>query len=370
MAMTAWAAKFCTSSICLSRERAHLLTIDVIDADQFVFLEHRHREQRSGAADSTMATAADRARDKPALPRCRRLCTCYWLLHDASGRWPAGRSTGFAGCAVDNSAATPCSRDGAECVFFIQNRFPNLASQMRVAFSSIVSNTGCSSPGELLMTFSTSEVAVCCSSDSLRSSRALPVLRRTAGCSRSRSPPGRQSSVTSSICLSVKARRRFGAQEEHSDGRPSRKAARRGSCGSRRSCLASVMCIPDLPERRVHGPLSVEYGSPTTASTGLQSNCVSTPASLGERRSSRRGGSPRPVGTGHGRHVCLAQSGSRFDQRIEHCLQIECRAADDLSTSAVAVCCCSDFGEIIGSVAQFVEQPRILDSDHGLSGEV
>ena len=37
---------------------------------------------------------------------------------------------------------------------------------MRVAFSSIVSNTGCKSPGDLEMTSSTSLVAVCCSSDS------------------------------------------------------------------------------------------------------------------------------------------------------------------------------------------------------------
>jgi hypothetical protein len=44
-----------------------------------------------------------------------------------------------------------------------------LASQSRVAFASIVSNTGLRSPGELEMTRSTSEVAVCCSSDSLNS---------------------------------------------------------------------------------------------------------------------------------------------------------------------------------------------------------
>jgi hypothetical protein len=37
-----------------------------------------------------------------------------------------------------------------------------LASQRRVAFSRITSKTGCSSPGELLMIRSTSEVAVCC----------------------------------------------------------------------------------------------------------------------------------------------------------------------------------------------------------------
>ena len=38
---------------------------------------------------------------------------------------------------------------------------PNLASQMRAAFSSMAWNTGSRSPGELEMTCSTSEVAVC-----------------------------------------------------------------------------------------------------------------------------------------------------------------------------------------------------------------
>ena len=33
-----------------------------------------------------------------------------------------------------------------------------------------------------------------------------------------------------------------------------------------------------------------------------------------------------------------------------------------LSTSAVAVCCCKRF-------TQLVEQPRVLDGDHGLVGE-
>ena len=57
-----------------------------------------------------------------------------------------------------------------------RNRSPNLASQMRVAFSSIASNTGSSSPGELEMTFSTSLVAVCCSSDSVEIVGALAQL--------------------------------------------------------------------------------------------------------------------------------------------------------------------------------------------------
>ncbi len=48
-------------------------------------------------------------------------------------------------------------------------RSPNLASQIRTAFASMAWNTGSSSPGELEMTRSTSEVAVCCSNDSVSS---------------------------------------------------------------------------------------------------------------------------------------------------------------------------------------------------------
>ena len=41
-----------------------------------------------------------------------------------------------------------------------------------------------------------------------------------------------------------------------------------------------------------------------------------------------------------------------------------------LSTSLVAVCCSSDFGKIVGALAQLVQQPRVLDGDHRLRGEV
>ena len=44
---------------------------------------------------------------------------------------------------------------------------------MRVALSSIASNTGSRSPGELLMTFSTSAVAVCCSLGKIDSAQLI-----------------------------------------------------------------------------------------------------------------------------------------------------------------------------------------------------
>ena len=60
-----------------------------------------------------------------------------------------------------------------------------------------------------------------------------------------------------------------------------------------------------------------------------------------------------------------------LQHRLEHRLQLARRAGDDLAAPReVAVCCSSDFGEIVGALAQFVEQPRVLDGDDGLGGEV
>jgi hypothetical protein len=52
---------------------------------------------------------------------------------------------------------------------------------MRVAFSSMAWNTGSSSPGERLMTFSTSEVADSCSNASSRSRKARLFLQFVSG---------------------------------------------------------------------------------------------------------------------------------------------------------------------------------------------
>ena len=51
----------------------------------------------------------------------------------------------------------------------VLEQHPKEAPQIPTAFCSIAWNTGVSSPGELLMTLSTSAVAVCCSNASLKS---------------------------------------------------------------------------------------------------------------------------------------------------------------------------------------------------------
>ena len=65
MAMTAWLAKFCTSSICLSVKGPNLLTVDADDPDQFILLEHRDAENGSKTAKfDGCHTDADRVRGR------------------------------------------------------------------------------------------------------------------------------------------------------------------------------------------------------------------------------------------------------------------------------------------------------------------
>src|SRR6266403_2122257 len=65
----------------------------------------------------------------------------------------------------------------------------------------------------------------------------------------------------------------------------------------------------------------------------------------------------------YGRHVRLAQSRRGFDQRVEHRLQIECRAADDLEHV-------SGGRLLLQRFPQLGEQARVLDGNYSLSSEV
>ena len=76
----------------------------------------------------------------------------------------------------------------------------------------------------------------------------------------------------------------------------------------------------------------------------------------------RRAGTRRRRWRRNADHVRLAQPRRRFDQRIEHRLQIEGRAADDLEHVGGG-------GLLLQRFAQLVEQPRVLDGDDGLAAK-
>jgi hypothetical protein len=68
-------------------------------------------------------------------------------------------------------------------------------------------------------------------------------------------------------------------------------------------------------------------------------------------------------------HLRSAQACGGFNQRVEHRLQVEGRAADDLEHIAGRGLVFERFLKIMGAVAQLVEQPRVLDRDHRLVGK-
>jgi len=67
--------------------------------------------------------------------------------------------------------------------------------------------------------------------------------------------------------------------------------------------------------------------------------------------------------------VGVAQPSSRLNQRIENCLQIECRTADDLEHVGGSCLLLQGLGQILGMRLHFVEQAHIADCNHGLIGE-
>src|SRR5215813_14143727 len=115
------------------------------------------------------------------------------------------RETGAGGCLTGprrrnslNAAGALTLEDSRNAPFSYRNRLPMPASQIRRAFCSIVVNTGSSSPGELLITWRTSDVAVCCCRDSRSSlSRRVFSMAMRAWLAKF---------LTSSICLSVNGR--------------------------------------------------------------------------------------------------------------------------------------------------------------------
>src|SRR5262249_47525193 len=77
----------------------------------------------------------------------------------------------------------------------------------------------------------------------------------------------------------------------------------------------------------------------------------------------------RLVRTGDMPAVRLAQSNSRLHQRLQHCLQIEGRAADDLEHVGGGGLLLQGFAQVARARLYLVEQPHVLDSDDGLVGE-
>ena len=129
---------------------------------------------------------------------------------------------------------------------------------------------------------------------------------------------------------------------------------------------ASRRCIPDRPAHREYERFGLPATVRPTARAAPRWNRMLSMNAFMSRarcRSSRLPSNVRPLGRNDRRYVRLAQPRRRLDQRIEHRLQIEGRAADDLEHVGGG-------GLLLQRFAQLVEQAGVLDGDDGLGGEV
>src|SRR6266702_3494934 len=129
------------------------------------------------------------------------------------------------------------------------NRVPISALHSRVAFASIAWNTGCSSPGELLMTRSTSEAAVCCSSASLRSrvSNATFFFRPATEAPRWREAAGALRGDAFTVLRRFVIRRLVRSMVTRSPEKP-RLSRSLGRCGLLRNGHGGVLCDLSYPQ--------------------------------------------------------------------------------------------------------------------------
>ena len=96
------------------------------------------------------------------LPKVRDMMRCFVAARRARGMSPISVLIINNGPRqVFTYVGSPCHATARKASSSRRKRLPNSASQMRVALANIAANTGSSWPGELEITRSTSEVAVC-----------------------------------------------------------------------------------------------------------------------------------------------------------------------------------------------------------------
>jgi hypothetical protein len=68
--------------------------------------------------------------------------------------------------------------------------------------------------------------------------------------------------------------------------------------------------------------------------------------------------------------LCLAYRRCAFQNGLKNWAQLAGRAGDDLQDLRCRGLPLKRLGEIVGTLSQLVEEPRVLDGDDGLGGEV
>ena len=125
-----------------------------------------------------------------------------------------------------------------------------------------------------------------------------------------------------------------------------------------------VFCVGLRIENMDRRALEHELGQSRIAAPGLEWYALQLILQSGDQpKFACERKKPRSLGRANVSDVRLAKPDRRFDQRFEHRLQIEGRAADDLEHVGGG-------GLLLQRFAQLVEQAGVLDGDDGLGGEV
>ena len=184
--MTACAAKFCSSAICLSVNGRDLLAVSRDDPEQRIILAQRYNQDGSDAGQP------DRRPQHRVIRRFRQHVAQIGDMEQAFALYEIGERVSRAGTERPPSQLREnrrhvVKRRRVESSAVINQQAPESGRAKLCAFSNIASNTGARSPGEELMTCKTSAVAVCCSSASSRSAVQSASRPRSAAISRSSS---------------------------------------------------------------------------------------------------------------------------------------------------------------------------------------
>ena len=245
---------------------------------------------------------------------------------------------------------------------------------MRIAFASTARKTGSSSPGELEITFSTSLVAVCCSSNSVRSS----VRWRN-------SLSSRVFSIAMTACAAkvlqhcdLLVGERPGHKPHDAEQADRLIAAHHGHDRDRAVAAGQEVLGPGDKFRRgirhvgnIHDP-AIKQGCavhviPREGGTG---NCASPRFDASRiRRGDGRGVDRVPIPERDADEGARKELQPALHDGVEHRLGIGGRVADDVQNLGSRRLLLQRLGQIVGALAQLVEQPRVFDRDRGLIGE-
>ena len=152
MAMTAWSAKFFDQLDLLVGEGANFARGQSEHADQFVLLQHWDSQKRPDASKFDGCDIFGSPFCVSLFAAKYRRCELAFLVAIVRPKHYSDWDDIETPCVLSERRRRIMRRQRCKASPSQRWIFPNWASQMRTAFSSMLANTGCRSPGELQIT--------------------------------------------------------------------------------------------------------------------------------------------------------------------------------------------------------------------------